>query len=56
MTSIWEATCRCGEKTRVELRGESDNRVLRVGCDDHWAELPAERLKAELAKAEETRK
>ncbi len=34
MTSIWEATCKCGDKTRVELRGQAGDRVLRVGCAD----------------------
>ena len=52
MASIWEATCKCGSKTRVELRGQAGDRVLRVGCVDHWFELPAEGLKAALAKAE----
>ena len=56
MTSLWETTCKCGGKTRVELHGESDKKVLKVGCDDHWVELPAEGLKAALAKAEATRR
>ena len=52
MTSIWETTCKCGKKTRVELQGQSGKRVLKVGCDDHWVELPTEGLKAALAEAE----
>ena len=55
MTTIWEATCECGEKTRVELHGESGETVLKVGCEDHWVEIPTERLKAELAKTEAER-
>ncbi len=55
MTSIWEATCKCGNKTRVELRGGAGDRVLRVGCVDHWFELPAEELKAALAESERMR-
>ncbi len=54
MTSIWEATCKCGSETRVELRGPAGDRVLRVGCVDHWFEMPAEELKAALAKSERT--
>ena len=56
MTTIWEATCKCGEKTRVELHGESGDTVLKVGCEDHWVEIPTEGLRAELAKTEATRK
>jgi len=52
MTSIWETTCKCGKKTRVELQGQSGKRVLKIGCEDQWVELPAEGLKAALAKAE----
>ncbi len=55
MTSIWEATCKCGNKTRVELRGQGGDRVLRVGCVDHWFEMPAEELEAALAKSERIR-
>ena len=47
--SIWEATCKCGEKTRVDLRGQSGDQVVRIGCEDHWFELPAEDLRAALA-------
>ncbi len=54
MTSIWVATCKCGDKTRVELRGQAGDRVLRIGCVDHWFEIPAEELKAALAKSERT--
>ena len=50
MESIWDTTCKCGENVRVELLGEKGDRVLRVGCDDHWVELPAEHLQAELAR------
>lgn len=49
--SIWETTCKCGEKTRVDLRGQSGDQVVRIGCDDHWFELPAEDLRAALAKS-----
>ena len=56
MTTIWEATCECGEKTRVELQEASGETVLKVGCEDHWVEIPADRLKAELAKTEAERK
>ena len=52
MPSIWETTCKCGERSKVEMHGQPGDRVLRVGCDDHWFELPAEGLKAELAKVE----
>ena len=52
MTSIWETTCKCGKKTRVELQGQYGKRFLKIGCADHWVELPAEGLKAALAKAE----
>ena len=41
ITSIWEATCKCGSETRVEFRGQAGERVLRVGCVDHWIEIPA---------------
>ena len=50
MESIWETTCKCGADARVELLGEKGDTVLRVGCDDHWIELPAERLQAELTR------
>ena len=56
MTTIWETTCKCGEKTRVELHEESGDTVLKVGCEDHWVEIPAEGLKAELAKTEAKRR
>ena len=56
MTSIWEATCKCGKKTKVELHRHSDKRVLRVGCDDHWVELPADELRTALAEVEPDRK
>ena len=49
--SIWETTCRCGEKTRVDLQGQSGDQVVRIGCDDHWFELPAEELRTALAKS-----
>jgi len=52
MTSIWEATCKCGSQARVELSGDARNRTLRVGCDDHWFELPADRLEEVLASIE----
>ena len=50
--SIWETTCRCGEKTRVDLHGQSGDRVVRIGCEDHWFELPVEDLRVALAKVE----
>ena len=50
MESIWETTCKCGENARVELLGEKGDRVLRVGCDEHWVELPIEQLQAELTR------
>ena len=56
MTTIWEATCKCGGKTRVEIQGETGDTVLKVGCEDHWVEIPAEGLKAQLAKTEAKRK
>ena len=49
--SIWETTCKCGENTRVYLRGQSGEQVVRIGCDDHWFEVPAEDLRAALANA-----
>ncbi len=49
--SIWETTCKCGEKTRVDLHGHSGDQVVRIGCDDHWFELPAEDLRVALAKS-----
>ena len=52
--SIWETTCKCGEKTRVDLLGQSGDRVVRIGCDDHWFELPAEDLRVALAKVEDS--
>ncbi len=55
IASIWEATCKCGNQTRVELRGQAGDTVLRVGCTDHWFEIPAEELKAVLAKSERIR-
>lgn len=51
--SIWETMCKCGEKTRVDLHGQSGDRVVRIGCDEHWFELPAEDLKVALAKVED---
>ena len=56
MTSIWEATCQCGNRARVEVHDRSGDMVLKVGCDDHWVELPADRLNAELVKAEASRR
>ncbi len=50
--SIWETTCKCGAKTRVDLRGQSGDQVVRIGCDDHWFELPAEDLRVALAKVD----
>ena len=50
MESIWETTCHCGADARVELLGDKENTVLRVGCDEHWVELPAERLREELTR------
>ena len=48
MESIWETTCHWGIDARVELLGDKGDPVLRVGCDEHWVELPAERLQEEL--------
>ena len=56
MTTIWEATCKCGEKTRVELHGEPGDTVLKVGCENHWVEIPTEGLRAQLAKTAAKRK
>ncbi|MCH8206057.1 MAG: hypothetical protein IH956_03535 [Chloroflexi bacterium] len=52
MASIWETSCQCGNTARVELVGEPGNQTVRVGCEDHWFELPAQALSAELAKLE----
>jgi len=56
VTTIWEATCKCGEKTRVDLHGEPGDTVLKVGCEDHWEEITTEGLKAQLAKTEAERR
>ncbi len=52
MVSIWETSCQCGNTARVELVGEPGNQTVRVGCEDHWFELSAQVLSAELAKFE----
>ena len=56
MTSIWEATCECGKEARVELHRESGVTFLKIGCDDHWVDLPTEGLKTALAGVEPDRK
>ena len=45
---------KCGEKTRVDLRGQSGDRLVRIGCDDPWFELPTEDLRVALAKLEDS--
>ena len=50
MESIWDATCECGQETRVEIQGKAGGRRVRVGCDEHWFELPVEGLKDALEK------
>ena len=50
MESIWDTTCKCGADARVELVGNKGNTVLRVGCDEHWVELPTECLQEELTR------
>ena len=52
MASIWEVTCHCGQMARVEVIGETGERVLRVGCEEHWFELPAKGLKDAMAEVE----
>ena len=51
-SSILEATCKCGSKARVQIDVQSADRTIRVGCEDHWFELPEEGLKSALTKAE----
>jgi hypothetical protein len=44
MSSIWEATCKCGKKAKVEPHRKSGETFLRVGCEVHWVQLPSEGL------------
>ena len=52
MASIWETSFQRGNTARVELVGEPGNPTMRVGCEDHWLEPPAQVLRAGLAKFE----